>query len=102
MRWPGMGSSGRDANGLESAPYRPWRRSRLSAVLCWDSPRRSAAQPTGQPSSGFLGSVPTGEPTGTTLPLSLRDTFDRALQYNLGLLESDQDVRPRGPRGCTA
>jgi outer membrane protein TolC len=40
-----------------------------------------------------MGSVPTGEPTGTTLTLSLKDAFDRALQYNLGLLESDQDVR---------
>lgn len=53
----------------------------------------TAAQATGQPRSPFLGSVPTGEPTGTTLQLSLKETFDRALKYNLGLLESDQDVR---------
>ena len=46
-----------------------------------------------QPQSPFLGSVPTGASTGTTLPLSLKDTFERALKYNLGLLESDQDVR---------
>ena len=52
-----------------------------------------AAQSIGQPQSRFLGSVPTGEATGTTLRLSLKDAFDRALKYNLGLLESDQDVR---------
>jgi outer membrane protein TolC len=40
-----------------------------------------------------LGSVPTGEATGTTLLLSLKEAFDRALKYNLGVLESDQDVR---------
>ena len=37
--------------------------------------------------------MPTGASTGTTLALSLKDTFDRALLYNLGLLESDQEVR---------
>jgi outer membrane protein TolC len=51
------------------------------------------AQSIGQPRSRFLGSVPTGERTGTMLQLSLKDTFDRALRYNLGLLDSDQDVR---------
>jgi len=56
-------------------------------------PRQSAAQPTGQPRSVFWGSVPSGAPSGTTLLLSLKDTFDRALKHNLGLLESDQDVR---------
>jgi outer membrane protein TolC len=62
-------------------------------TLLLGSARSSAAQPAGQPQSRFMGSVPTGEPTGTTLTLSLKDAFDRALQYNLGLLESDQDVR---------
>ena len=62
-------------------------------ALLLGSPRSSAAQSIGQPQSKFLGSVPTGEATGTTLLLSLKDTFDRALKYNLGLLESDQDVR---------
>lgn len=56
-------------------------------------PRASAAQAAGQPPDRFLGSVPTGASTGTTLALSLKDTFDRALLYNLGLLESDQEVR---------
>jgi outer membrane protein TolC len=52
-----------------------------------------ATQPALEPQSKFLGSVPTGEPTGTTLELSLKDTFDRALKHNLGLLESAQDAR---------
>jgi outer membrane protein TolC len=46
-----------------------------------------------QPQSKFLGSIPTGEPTGGVLPLSLREAFDRALKYNLGLVESNHDVR---------
>ncbi len=57
------------------------------------SAHSSAAQSAAPPQSRFLGSVPTGETTATTLLLSLKDTFDRALKYNLGVLESDQDVR---------
>ena len=57
------------------------------------SAAQSGAAPSLQPQSKFLGSVPTGERTGTALPLSLKDTFDRALKHNLGLVESDQDVR---------
>jgi outer membrane protein TolC len=41
----------------------------------------------------FQGSVPTGQATGTALPLSLKDAIDRALKYNLGVIESDQDTR---------
>jgi outer membrane protein TolC len=57
------------------------------------SPRPGAAQSPAPPQRDFQGSVAAGEPTGTMLALSLKDTFDRALRYNLGLLESDQDVR---------
>jgi outer membrane protein TolC len=46
--------------------------------------------------SPYLGSVPTGAPTGTVLPLSLSDAVDRGLKYNLGLIESD--VRERSAR----
>jgi outer membrane protein TolC len=53
----------------------------------------SAAQLIEQPPKRFLGSVPTGKATDTPLQLSLKDTFDRALTFNLGLLESNQDVR---------
>ena len=34
----------------------------------------------------FLGSVPQGTPTSEPIPLSLKETVERALKYNLGLL----------------
>jgi outer membrane protein TolC len=43
--------------------------------------------------SPFLGSVPTGTPTGTVIPLSLSDALDRGLKYNLGAIESDLRTR---------
>ena len=46
-----------------------------------------------QAQSPFLGSVPTGQATGTPLALSLKDAFARALKYNLGAIESSQDTR---------
>jgi outer membrane protein TolC len=62
------------------------------------TPARGWAQPYVQarPSAPFMGSVPSAEPRGETLPLSLRDALDRALRYNLGLRESEQDVRTAG------
>ena len=56
-------------------------------------PAPSAPAATGQAQSPFQGSVPTGQPTGTTLALSLKDAFARALKYNLGAIESDQSTR---------
>ena len=53
----------------------------------------SADQMLGQAPSPFLGSVPTGQATAESLPLSLRDALDRALNYNLGLIERDQNGR---------
>ncbi len=41
----------------------------------------------------FQGSVPTGQATGTTIGISLKEAFDRALKYNLGVIESDQNTR---------
>jgi len=56
-----------------------------------------AAQKVGSSVSGapslFQGSVPTGHPTGTLLSLSLKEALDRALKYNLGVIESDQNTR---------
>jgi outer membrane protein TolC len=43
--------------------------------------------------SPFQGSTPTGQATGTTLDLSLKDAFERALKYNLGGILSDQNTR---------
>jgi outer membrane protein TolC len=57
------------------------------------APSRYATTPSSQPQSPFQGSVPTGQASGTTLALSLKDSFDRALKYNLGVIESDQNAR---------
>jgi len=61
----------------------------LTAVLVLASSRLAAAQ-TANP---FLGSVPTGEATGSILDLSLSDAFERALRYNLGAIESRENTR---------
>ncbi len=58
-------------------------------TLLVGSPPSSRAQAQ----SPLLGSVPTGQATGTTLDLSLHDTFDRALKYNLDVIESGEDTR---------
>ncbi len=59
----------------------------LTTLLAF--PRPSA----GQGQNPFLGSVPTGQAVGTTLELSLKEAFRRALKYNLGLIESEQNAR---------
>src|SRR6267378_7778660 len=46
-----------------------------------------------QAQNPFLGSVPAGQATGTTLELSLKDALERALKYNLGVIESSQSTR---------
>jgi outer membrane protein TolC len=46
-----------------------------------------------QEQSPYLGSVPSGQATGATMDLSVRQAVERALQYNLGGVESAQDVR---------
>jgi outer membrane protein TolC len=43
--------------------------------------------------SPYLGSVPSGAPTGTVLQLSISDALDRGLKYNLGVIESDVATR---------
>ncbi len=58
-------------------------------VLIGGFPNLSAAQAQ----STFLGSVPTGQVSATPLNLSLQDAFERALKYNLGAIESDQETR---------
>jgi outer membrane protein TolC len=52
-----------------------------------------ASAPIGQPQNPFLGSVPTGQATGNTLDLSLKEAFALALKYNLGVVESNQNIR---------
>lgn len=46
----------------------------------------------------FLGGVPSGQATPGVLALSLKDSIDRGLKYNLGLLLSAQGTR--GARGA--
>jgi outer membrane protein TolC len=53
----------------------------------------SSGTTAGAAQSPFQGSVPTGQATGTTLALTLKDAFDRALKYNLGVIQSDQNTR---------
>lgn len=47
----------------------------------------------GQPESPFLGSVPSGQRTPEVLHLTVKEALERGLQYNLGLLLSEQDSR---------
>ena len=65
----------------------------LVLTLLLESSTSSTGQTPAPGQSPFLGSVPTGRATGQTLPLSLEDAFNRALQYNLGLIESEQNTR---------
>jgi outer membrane protein TolC len=62
----------------------------VAAALLLASPGKSAGQGTENP---FLGSVSTGEAQPTDLAISLKDAFARALQYNLGLIEGEQESR---------
>ena len=54
---------------------------------------QSAAVATTTTQNPLLGSVPTGQATSTPISLSLKDALDRALKYNLGLIEADQGTR---------
>jgi outer membrane protein TolC len=65
----------------------------LLLALLLASATSSAGQMTLQAPSPFLGSVATGAATSEPLPLSLSDAIARALNYNLGLIESDQNSR---------
>ena len=53
----------------------------------------SQSSNAGQTQNSFRGSVPSGQATGTTLDLSLKEAFERALKYNLGVIESGQNTR---------
>ena len=54
---------------------------------------RSPRSSVGQTQNPFLGSVPTGKATGTTIELSLKEAFEHALEYNLAVIESGQNTR---------
>src|SRR5437660_5204636 len=71
----------------------------LLLILLLGAPPPSAGQTagagatSGQAQRPLLGSVPTGQATGTMLALSLKEAFDRALKYNLAVIESGQSTR---------
>lgn len=72
----------------------------IAIALLLLAPLQSAAQtspasaaPSATTQSPFLGSVPTGQPIASPLPLSLKDALDRALKYNLGVIEGGQATR---------
>jgi len=71
-------------------PIRPqpvaWLTCALLVLIC-SSLAHSQAQ------SPFSGSIPSGQATATTLELSLPEAFQRALKYNLGSIESEQNTR---------
>jgi len=70
----------------------------LALLLC--APQPCAAQ-TGPPGAAapslsqnpFLGSVPTGQASSAPLALSLKEALNRALNYNLGVIEANEDTR---------
>src|SRR5262249_50271100 len=41
----------------------------------------------------FQGSVPTGQPTGTVIPITLKETLDPGLKYKRGIIERNQSTR---------
>src|SRR5438445_5911001 len=62
----------------------------LALLLLW----LACPPPTSAQTPGTLaGSVRVGQATSETQPLSLRDALERALKFNLGLIESGQDAR---------
>lgn len=59
----------------------------LVSLLAFSRPSLAQTQ------NPFLGSVPTGQASETTLKLSLKEAFARALKYNLGAIESGENTR---------
>lgn len=64
-------------------------------LLAWPAPgiAQERATPAGATQNPFLGSVPAGQATSTVLQLPLKDAIERALKYNLGVIEADQGTR---------
>lgn len=60
------------------------------AALVAASVAPAAAQSRGAVPDAFHGSVPQGTATAEPLPLSVADTLERALQFNLGLLLQEE------------
>lgn len=70
----------------------------LVLLLCIQEPSAAqSAQPGASPptltQNPLLGSVPTGQASPASLALSLKDALNRALNYNLGVIEANEDTR---------
>jgi outer membrane protein TolC len=70
----------------------------LVLLLCAQEPSaaqsgQAGASPPTLSQNPLLGSVPTGQATSTPLSLSLKDALNRALNYNLGVIEANEDTR---------
>ena len=64
----------------------------------WPSAAPASAQ-VGEAANPFLGSAPRGTATPESIPLSVKDAVQRALQYNLGLLPQEEAVKTARVRG---
>ena len=62
----------------------------LGAAMLAAAAMPAAAQSARELNDAFRGSVPQGTATAEPLPLSFKDTLDRALQFNLGLLLQEE------------
>jgi outer membrane protein TolC/membrane protein YqaA with SNARE-associated domain len=94
------------AVGVVRSARRRWPQKRrlaavlVSVLLLFATISASAQTASGGSSSSFIsGSVPTGVATGEVLQLTLRDSIQMALRYNLGAVESGENSRSaRGQR----
>jgi outer membrane protein TolC len=91
---PGAGQLAPSGTTAGTSPYRAAPAGTAQVTIAPASGQNTSATAPGVTTQGpFQGSVPTGQATGTTLAISLKDAFDRALKYNLGVIESDQNTR---------
>ncbi len=81
------------ASAGTGSPYGTTTRAGQITVSPASGPSSSGTAPGITTQGPFQGSVPTGQATGTTLALTLKDALDRALKYNLGVIQSDQNTR---------
>ncbi|HEX5483203.1 MAG TPA: TolC family protein, partial [Terriglobia bacterium] len=68
-------------------------------TLSYETSAASSSGALGSSQSPFTGSVPQGELTSETIPISVKDAIERGLRYNLGLLIGEQTTKAaRGAR----
>jgi outer membrane protein TolC len=85
--------SGQTAAPAGSQAYGTAGAGQIITVTPSGAPGAASIAPGVTTQSPFQGSVPTGKPTGTVLPIGLKEALDHSLKYNLGIIESDQNTR---------